>query len=188
MIKIGITGSLASGKTTVSRILSSKRGPLFSADKVVQELYDNKSFKYLISKRFKIKNNNQIKKSLKKIILRNKNNIKKLEKIIHPIVRKKMKKFSLQNKNKKLLFYEIPLLIESKLMKSFSVIIFIKSKKNLRLKRFEASGGDKKLFNLLNKKQMSDQKKITFCDHVVVNEKNLNILKKKLSSIMHKYE
>ena len=73
-------------------------------------------------------------------------------------------------------------------MKSFSVIIFIKSKKNLRLKRFEASGGDKKLFNLLDKKQMSDQKKITFCDHVVVNEKNLNILKKKLSSIMHKYE
>ena len=72
-------------------------------------------------------------------------------------------------------------------MKSFSVIIFIKSKKNLRLKRFEASGGDKKLFDLLNKKQMSDQK-IKFCDHVVVNEKNLNILKKKLSSIMHKYE
>ena len=35
---------------------------------------------------------------------------------------------------------------------------------------------------------MSDQKKIKFCDHVVVNEKNLNILKKKLSSIMHKYE
>ena len=99
-----------------------------------------------------------------------------------------MKNFVLKNKREKILFFEIPLLIESKLMKSFSVIIFIKSKKNLRLKRFETSGGDKKLFNLLNKKQMSDQKKIKFCDHVVVNEKNLNILKKKLSSIMHKYE
>ena len=99
-----------------------------------------------------------------------------------------MKNFVLKNKREKILFFEIPLLIESKLMKSFSVIIFIKSKKNLRLKRFEASGGDKKLFNLLNKKQMSDQKKLKFCDHVVVNEKNLNILKKKLSSIMLKYE
>ena len=73
-------------------------------------------------------------------------------------------------------------------MKFFSVIIFIKSKKNLRLKRFKASGGDKKLFNLLNKKQMGDKKKIKFCDHVVVNDKNLVILKKKLSSIISKYE
>ena len=39
MIKIGITGSLASGKTTASKILKHKRGPLFSADKIVKELY-----------------------------------------------------------------------------------------------------------------------------------------------------
>ena len=38
MIKIGITGSLASGKTTASKILSHKRGPLFSADNVVKNL------------------------------------------------------------------------------------------------------------------------------------------------------
>ena len=76
MIKIGITGSLASGKTTASKILSFKRGPLFSADNAVKELYKNKHFKSLISKRFKIKNNSQLKKSLKKLILKNKNNIK----------------------------------------------------------------------------------------------------------------
>ena len=45
MIKIGITGSLASGKTTASKILSNKRGPLFSADTAVMELYRNKVFK-----------------------------------------------------------------------------------------------------------------------------------------------
>ena len=154
MIKIGITGSLASGKTTASKILSLKRGPLFSADKAVKEFYQNKNFKSLISKKFKIKNNNQIKKSLKKLILKNKKNIKKLEKIIHPQVRKKMKNFTLKNKNKKFLFYEIPLLIESKLMKYFNVIIFIKAKKKLRFKRFKSKNGDKKLFNLLNNKQM----------------------------------
>ena len=46
MIKIGITGSLASGKTTASKILSLKKGPLFSADKAVKELYQNKKFRY----------------------------------------------------------------------------------------------------------------------------------------------
>ena len=188
MIKIGITGSLASGKTTASKILAHRRGPLFSADTTVKELYKNKNFKSLIRTRFKIKKRNQIKKSLKNLILRDEDNIKKLEKIIHPLVRKKMRIFTLQNKEKRLLFYEIPLLIESKLMKYFNLVIFIKAKKQLRLKRFQAKSGDVKLFNLLNNKQLKDINKIKFCDHVVVNEKNLNILKKKLYDIIKKYE
>ena len=36
MKKIGITGSLSSGKTTASKILSSRKGPLFSADLIVR--------------------------------------------------------------------------------------------------------------------------------------------------------
>ena len=188
MIKIGITGSLASGKSTASKLLASKRGPLFSADNAVKELYKNSSFKSLISKKFKIKNNSQIKNNLKKIIFNNNAELKKLEKLIHPLVRKKMINFTFKNKRKKFLFYEIPLLIESKLMRFFDKIIFIKSRKQLRLKRFKSKNGDKKLFNLLNNKQMRDNKKIRFCDYVVVNEKNLKILKKDLSIIISKYE
>jgi len=188
MIKIGITGSLASGKTTASKILSNKRGPLFSADEAVNQLYRNKKFRSIIIKKFKIKKNKNIKSSLRKLIFENRLNIQKLEKIIHPIVRKRMRKFTLQNKNKKFLFYEIPLLIESKLMKFFDIIIFIKSKKKLRFKRFNSKLGNNKLFDLLNRKQLSDKKKIKFCDHVVVNDKNLKILKKNLSTIIAKYE
>ena len=129
----------------------------------------------LIKKRFKIKNKNQIKKALKSIILQDKKNIKKLEKIIHPLVRKKMRSFTSQNKNKSFLFYEIPLLIESKLMKYFNVVIFIKAKKKLRFDRFKSKSGDKKLFSLLNNKQMPDIKKIKYCDYVVVN-KDKNII------------
>ena len=187
MIKIGITGSLASGKTTASQILSNGRGPLFSADKAVKELYKDKKFKKLLSKKFNIKNDNFIKRNIKKIIFGNERNIKKLEKIIHPQVRINMKKFTNKNKNKKLLFYEIPLLIESKLMKHFNVIIFIKAKKQIRLKRFQSKKGDKKLFNLLNNKQMNDTKKIKFCDYVVVNEKSLSLLKKNLLDIIQSY-
>ena len=51
MIKIGITGSIASGKTTASKIISSGNGPLFSADNVVKKLYVKNSFKKLVSKK-----------------------------------------------------------------------------------------------------------------------------------------
>ena len=112
----------------------------------------------------------------------------KLEKIIHPLVRKKMRKFTFMNKRKKVLFYEIPLLIESKLMKLFDVIIFIKSKKKERLRRFVSKHGSKELFDFFNSQQLSDKKKIKFCDHIVVNEKNLNILKKNLLAIIDQHE
>ena len=187
MKKIGITGSLASGKTTACKILASK-GPIFSADLAVKKLYKKKDFKILIAKKLKIKNPENLKKIIKDKILIDKYVIKKLEKIIHPFVRQEMKKFVKKNKQKKLLFFEIPLLIESKLMDYFNAIIFIKSKKSLRIKRFKAKGGNEKLFKVLNSKQLSDKKKLKDCDHLVVNEKNKIILKKQLLNIIKPYE
>ena len=184
MIKIGITGSLGSGKTTASKLIAKGRGPIFSADSEVKKLYKEKKFQYLISKKFNIKKNFNLKKELKKKILSKSIYIKRLEKIIHPIVRKKMFKFFNKNKHRKFLFCEIPLLIESTLMKYFDKTIFIKSSKKIRLKRYILSGGDKKLFFLLDKKQFKDTKKMAMCDYVVVNNTSLIILKKKLSNII----
>ena len=186
MIKIGITGSIASGKTTASKILSYKRGPLFSADAVVNRLYKKFILQKLLKRKFNIKQHN-LKKTLKEIILQDNKQVKTLEKIIHPFVRKEMKKFSLNNQRRKAVFYEIPLLIESNLIKHFDIIIFIKAKKKIRLNRFLDKGGEKKMFNLLNKRQFSDIKKAKFSDHIVVNEKNLSILKKNLLGIIQLY-
>jgi len=186
MKKIGITGSIASGKTTASKILARGKYPLFSADNEVKKLYRNKDFKDLILNKFKIKKTLIIKQILKKKILDNKSNLKKLEKIIHPFVRKEMRKFKVKNKKKKFVFFEIPLLVESKLMKKFDIVIFIKAKTDLRLKRFISKGGNKKLFQILNKKQLSEKKKEKHSDYVVVNEKNKIILKKRLLDIVKK--
>ena len=186
MKKIGITGSVASGKSTASNYLSLKRGPLFSADDAVKKLYRNKNFKKLISEKLKIKNVN-IKENIKKKIVLSKKSFKKLEKIIHPLVRKQMKKFISKNSKKKILFFEIPLLIESNLMSNFDLIIFIKANKRIRLKRFKKKGGSNRLFNVLNNKQIKDSLKVKFCDHVIVNENNLMILKKNLLDILNSY-
>ena len=98
-----------------------------------------------------------------------------------------MKNFLKRNK-RKFVFFEIPLLIESKLTKKFDIIIYIRTKKSLRLRRFKSKGGSKRLFDILDKKQMSDRNKMKYCDHVVVNNKNLVILKKNLLYILSKYE
>tara|TARA_B100000963_G_scaffold350729_1_gene361372 strand:+ start:363 stop:929 length:567 start_codon:yes stop_codon:yes gene_type:complete len=187
MIKIGITGSLSSGKSSASILISKKRGPLFSADKVVHDLYQKDSFKRKIAQKLKIRLNKNFKAIIKKLIRENKKNLRIIEKIIHPYVRQEMKRFVKKNKDKKILFFEIPLLIESKLMKFFDVTIFIKTNKKIRLKRYLSNKGNIKLFNFLDKEQMSDAKKAKLCDHIIVNNKSLASLKKKLSDIMSHY-
>ena len=97
--------------------------------------------------------------------------------------------FIKKNKHKKLVFLEIPLLIESKLTKYFDIIIFIKSKKSIRLRRYVSKyKKSSELFHLLDQKQIKDSKKIKFCDHVVINNNSLSDLKRKLFSILKIYE
>ena len=72
MAKIGITGSIASGKSTACKIISNRRGPLFNADKIVVELYAKNSFRKLIIKKLKLKKTSNFKDSLKEKILKNK--------------------------------------------------------------------------------------------------------------------
>ncbi len=189
MIKISITGSVSSGKTTASKFVSKKRGPLFSADEVVKKLYSKPNFKNKLIRKFNLNSKLSLKLQIKNKIFQNKKTLKKLETFIHPIVRKEMFSFINKNKKKKLLFFEIPLLIESNLNKHFDIIIFVKASKTLRRKRFKRkTGNDLSLFKTLDKHQLKDTVKMKYCDHLVVNNKSIAILRKKLLSIIRLYE
>tara|TARA_B100001173_G_C15867291_1_gene495649 strand:- start:89 stop:640 length:552 start_codon:yes stop_codon:yes gene_type:complete len=182
-MKIGITGSLASGKSSVAKILSKNKKLLFSADKVVKNLYSDNQFKTKIKKRFKIMNKN-IKEEIKIKLLKKEISLNDLSKIIHPFVRREMRTHQKKNRNKEIIFFEIPLLIESKLMKFFDFIILVLAPRKVRLKRYLKSGGKKKMFYLLDKNQISARKKIKYCDYLIVNNKSKNILKKKVNDII----
>ncbi len=186
MIKIGVTGSIASGKTTVAKMLSGRKYPLFNADREVSRIYKKNSFKEKIYKKFKLKNKKNIKKKIKKIVSTNKNSLKNLEKIIHPMVRKELRDFIKRNKKKEFIIFEIPLLIESKLMKNCDKIVFVSSKKTLRLKRHLKRGKSRKIFNLLDKRQLPPVKKIKFCDYVINNNSSLKKLKKNVKTMKNK--
>lgn len=182
-MKIGITGSLASGKSSVARILSKNTKLLFSADKIVKNLYSNNKFKSKIMKKYKIERKD-IKGEIKRKLLKKEISLNELGKIIHPFVRREMRTHKKKNRNKEIIFFEIPLLIESKLMKFFDFIILVLAPRKVRLKRYLKSGGKKKMFYLLDKNQISARKKIKYCDYLIVNNKSKNILKKKVNDII----
>ena len=99
-----------------------------------------------------------------------------------------MKKFVYKNRKKKMLIFEIPLLIESKLMKHFDVIVLVSCPKRTRMKRYLKKGGSKFLFNYLNDRQISENKKKKICQHVIKNNKSFNVLKVSVSNIIKNYE
>ena len=156
MIRVAIVGDIGSGKTYISKLFGY---PLFNADLQVSKIYRQKMFVNKIFKVFGLKNKKNIKFKIKNIIKKNKGEINKLEKIIHPLIRNQIKIFTRKNKKKKFIFFEIPLLIESKLMKNYDVIIFVNSTRKIRLKRHLKRGKNKEMFNLLDKRHLPPQKK-----------------------------
>ena len=137
MIRIGILGDIGSGKSFVAKLFGY---PVFNADNEVGELYKknrkifiklNKSLPKHITQ-FPIK-----KEEVTKTILANKNNLRKIVKIIHPEIRKKMNIFLKKNKKSKVIVLDIPLLLENKINKKKDILIFIQSKKSEILKRLK---------------------------------------------------
>jgi len=183
---IGITGSIASGKTTVAHLMAGKKYPLFNADTAVSNLYKKNYFIKILIKKFNLKSKKKIKDQIKLILEKNKNNLKKIESITHPFVRKEMITF-LRKKNK-MLFLEIPLLIESKLNKYFDKLIFVEANKKIRLKRYLKKNNDRKIFNLLNNRQLPSAVKENICDYTINNNYSLAILKKNVKNCIKNYE
>jgi len=161
MIRIGILGDIGSGKSYVAK----KFGyPIFNADEEVARLYrkDKKIFKklqkilpnYIFS--FPIN-----KKEISEAILSQKNNLKKIVKIVHLEIRKKLRKFLIKNKNSRIVVLDIPLLLENKINKKKDILIFVDSKKKAILKRLtKRPNFNKKLLMKFKKIQLSlDYKK-----------------------------
>lgn len=182
-MKIGVTGSLSSGKSSVAKLLSKNKKLLFSADQVVKNLYSDPNFKRKIKRKFKMKKKD-LKAEIKSKILKKEISLKELSMIIHPLVRKKMREFYKKNSKKKTLIFEVPLLIESRLMDFFDFIILVVAPRENRLRRYLKNGGQKEMFTLLDKNQVSPRKKAKYCDYLIVNNKSKKLLKKRVDDIL----
>ena len=179
MIKIGITGDIGSGKSFVANQFGY---PVFNADKEVKKIYKNSKNCFIELKKnlpkfitsYPIK-----KKDLKKAILENKNNLKKIEKIVHPEVQKSMKKFIKTNKNKKILVFDIPLLMENKIYKKNYILVYVDAKKkDINKKLRKRKNYDQKIIKKLRKLQLPLEIKKKKSDYLIKNDfKRLNLKK-----------
>ena len=166
MIRIGIVGDIGSGKSYVAKRFGLS---VFDADSEVSKIYKKsrkcyKKLKKIFPKHiFSFPIN---RKELSHAILKDKNNVKKINKIIHPEVRLRMNKFLNKNKKKKAVVLDIPLLLEGKINKKADILVFVESKKKETNKRLRKRYNfNEKVFKKLKKLQLpleTKKKKIKF--------------------------
>jgi len=184
MIKVAILGDIGSGKTFVSN----KFGyPVFNAHKEVANIYKKSKACFLrLKKKFpKFINTYPIDKNeLKNLILKNPNNIKKISKIVHPLVRIEMKRFLRRNAKKKMVILDIPLYIENQLNQRKDILIYVDAKKKEIEKRLKKRKGyNKKILESLKKIQMPKSKKKKKANYIIKNTFNPSKLNKNIKSI-----
>ncbi len=187
LIKIGILGDIGAGKSFVAKQFGC---PIFDADKEVAQIYrKDKSCYKKIKKKFPkfIKSKIILKNELMNAIKANKNNLKKISNIVHPIVRKKMNIFFKKNNKKKIVVLDIPLLVENKLFDRSFYLIFVQSNKkeiNKRLKKRPFY--NRNILNNLRKLQISLAHKKKISNFIIKNNFKLQTLKKRIKLIKEK--
>tara|TARA_B100000427_G_scaffold268870_1_gene234990 strand:- start:132 stop:707 length:576 start_codon:yes stop_codon:yes gene_type:complete len=187
MIKVGILGDIGSGKTFVANQFGH---PVFNADIEVSKIYkNNKSCFKILKKNFP----NQIfsfpikKKEIYKLILSNKKNLKKINKIVHPIVRTRMNKFIKKNKKKKMVVLDIPLLLENKIKKKDFTLIFVDARKKDITKNLKRRKNyNLKIIKLLKKFQLSLNYKKKISNFTIKNNFKMKPVKKSVKLIKKK--
>jgi dephospho-CoA kinase len=189
MVRVGILGSVGSGKSFVANIFRLLGFDVFSADVVVDKIYqNNRIVNKKISNFFRLKlyKNKINKEELRQFVKKYPKKFKFLNKIIHPLVRKELINFLEKNKNKKLVVLDVPLLIENKLFKFVDIFVFIETKSAIFYSRIvKRKNLDKPLLKILRKQQVSEKIKKGYADFVIFNNSK-NRVKLQVKNIINK--
>ena len=174
MITVGLTGSIATGKSEVAKLLSGADIPVFDSDAEVHGLYADGQTVGLIGKTFPgvVVDGKIDRQLLGQRVLASPEDLKKLESLIHPLVKEKRKEFISRWLKQECPFVilDIPLLYETGEDQKVDYVVVVSADEEIQRKRAMARPGmtGEKLASLLAR-QMPDAEKRSRADFVVKN-------------------
>jgi dephospho-CoA kinase len=181
MIKIGLTGGIGSGKSTVSEIFKVLGFPVYIADIESKKLTNTSLYiKEKLIGRFggNIYAQEGLNKDLlAKYIFENKENLNYVNSVIHPQVRSHFIDWAEKNKAAKVIIYEAAILFESGFYSQMDKIITVTAPINLRIERTtkrDQTSREKVIKRINN--QMDDRQKIRLSDYVIYNDEKQSLI------------
>ena len=139
---IGLTGSIASGKSTVSLMFDEFNIPVIDADKIARQVVepDEPAYKEIVEtfgEDMLRKDRTIDRKKLGEVVFANKEKLNKLNAIVHPAIRKRMieKRDAYIKAGEKCVVLDIPLLFENKLQHLVDRTVLVYVDESVQLER-----------------------------------------------------
>lgn len=177
MLKIGLTGGIGAGKTTVARLFEILHIHVYYADQKAKYLMEkDPALRNSLISLFgpKVFQGNILnRKYISDLVFNNKDSLRKLNSLVHPVVRNDFVEWCRIRENEIYVVQEAALLFESGFYKDFDKNILVSSPVNLRIQRLirrDHSTEDEIRLRIEN--QMTDEQKRTLADLEIRNTEN----------------
>ena len=190
MVKVGLTGGIGSGKTTVSNFLLEYGIPVYNSDSQGKKLMNtNLELINDIVNIFgeSVYNNGILNTNLlSSIVFSDPEKIKQLNNLVHPKVAEDFNQWVGKNNNQPILVKEAAILIESGAYLDMDKIILVISKKSNRINRVsKRDNSDLKSIEKRINFQLTDDEKIKYADYIIENNSSLDDLKNEVLRVIN---
>lgn len=185
MLKIGLTGGIGSGKTTVAKIFEVLGIPVLYADDVAKELMNNDvALKQNIKLHFgeqAYQDNLLDRKFLAKAVFNNPDKLNLLNSFVHPVTIAYAADW-MKTQDAPYCIKEAAILFESKSHIGMNHVIGVTAPEELRIKRIiERDNITEEEVRQRMSRQMNEKEKMSFCDLVIINDEEQFLTKQTLA-------
>lgn len=175
MLKVGLTGNIGSGKTTVADIFSTLGVPVFHADAVSGKFLQDPDVRTEIASLFgqKILTESGLinRKALASVVFNDAAALARLDALLHPLVREDARRWAESHKEQPYVVMEAAIIFESGFRGEYDRIIYVACPRTLAVSRVTKRDGvseDEVLRRL--RFQWDDEQKMKLCDYVILND------------------
>jgi len=190
---VGLTGGIASGKSTTTKILKGKKIPVHDSDLVVSDIYEKPNKKFIdflktINLKESINKKKIDKKIIREVVFSNKTKKKQLEDYLHLEVKKSRTCFLKKQEKAKanIVFLDIPLLFEKKLNRICDYVVLLTAPAAIRKKRaLKRKGMSVEILNNILKTQLVDGVKKKKANFIINTSGKKGLLSKKIFDIVN---
>lgn len=176
-MNIGITGSIACGKSTVSNYLRSKGYTIIDADKIGHDALEDDKIKRKLVQTFGediIENNAINRVKLGQLVFGNKGKIALLNSIVHPEIKSIILRLEEEHKDEKFVFVDVALLFEAGFDSLVEKVIVVGLDEKTQLERLmNRNNLSKEEAELRIQSQMNSKEKEKLGDYVIDNSKTI---------------
>ena len=187
-MKVGLTGGIGAGKSTVADMFSKLGAVVIRSDELARQVIEPNTtgFQKVLS-RFGnqiLQENGSIDRTkLAQIVFNDQSALKDLEEIIHPLVRNKTNEIIDAQTQETIVVNEVPLLLEKNMENLFDFLVVVISSEKNRINRLLKRGISEVDAKKRMKLQVSDEQRKTSADFLIANDGNMEQLEADVSKV-----